>query len=120
MVYLASPYSDPCPAVRVKRYEQAMDAAWRLAQDGVAVYSPIVHWHNPGLRHGAPHDFNFWKVQDEGMIEAAHELWALMIPGWRESHGMRAEVTLAARQGKPIWYLDPETLTVTKEPPLAA
>lgn len=41
MIYLASPYSHPAPAVRQERYEAACAATATLTREGHPVFSPI-------------------------------------------------------------------------------
>ena len=58
MIYLASPYSDPDPIVREKRFAAACLAAASLIGSGEAVFSPIVHGH-PLVHYGLPADWAF-------------------------------------------------------------
>lgn len=50
MIYLASPYSHPDPAVEELRFEAACEAACKLMQQGHHVFSPIAHTHPVGRR----------------------------------------------------------------------
>jgi hypothetical protein len=45
VIYLASPYSHPNPAVREQRFQAACQAAAALLRSGQAVFAPIVHSH---------------------------------------------------------------------------
>lgn len=116
MVYLASPYSDPDPAVREQRFEWNCRAAAGLIRQGRIVYAPIVHGH-PLTRYGLPGDWNFWKAADIGFLMAADELVVLRLPGWDESRGVGEEIALAEYAGKPVRYFDP--VDATSPPTLA-
>ena len=63
MIYLASPYSHPDPAVRERRFRAACSAAAFLLQAGHAVFSPIAHGHVLA-EHGLPTDWSFWQRFD--------------------------------------------------------
>jgi hypothetical protein len=53
MIYLASPYSHPDPAVREARFREACRAAAKLMRLGQPAFSPIVHGH-PIAVYGLP------------------------------------------------------------------
>jgi nucleoside 2-deoxyribosyltransferase len=106
MIYLASPYSHPDPRVRVRRFRAACRAAAALLRAGHAVFSPIVYSH-PLVRHGLPTHWRFWKAFDRKQIERCDEVAVLTIEGWRTSTGVQAEIGMAIRLGKPVWYLAP-------------
>ena len=59
MIYLASPYSHPDPAVRKERFHAACQARAELIRAGWIVFSPIVHSH-PLVEHGVPTTWDFW------------------------------------------------------------
>ena len=54
MIYLASPYSDPDPAVKQARYDAAVRAVGALMARGETVYSRIVSTHAPRRPAFAP------------------------------------------------------------------
>lgn len=112
MIYLASPYSHPDPAVREERYRAACRAAATLLLAGQPVYSPIAHSH-PLVAYGLPADWSFWQRHDREMLARCDEVLVLMLPGWRESVGVREEVRLACELGKPVGYLAPELAHVS-------
>ena len=104
LVYLASPYSHPDPAVRQARYQAACRAAAWLIGQGHLVFSPIAHSHAIA-QHGLPVDWGFWEEQDRRLLAACDELWVLMLDGWEDSRGVQAEVAIARKLGKPVGYL---------------
>lgn len=107
MIYLASPYSHPDPAVREERYRAACHAAAALLLAGQPVFSPIAHSH-PLVDYGLPADWSFWQRYDRELLARCDEVVVLMLAGWRESVGVREEIRIARELGKPVRYLVPE------------
>ncbi len=105
MIYLASPYSHPDEAVREQRYELACEATATLLKLGLVVFSPIVHGH-PLVKYGLATGFAGWEEIDREYISRCDELVVLMIDGWRESEGVRAEVEVAHEFRKCVRYQD--------------
>jgi hypothetical protein len=103
-IYLASPYSDPDPAVREQRFVAACRAAAELIRQGKTVFSPIVHGHTI-CRYGLPLDWRFWERHDRRFLEVCDEVVVLMLDGWRESVGVTAEIAIARELGKPVTFL---------------
>src|SRR5262245_65412633 len=89
MIYFASPYSHPDPAVREQRFQAACAATARLLLDGNRVYSPVVHVH-PLVRYGLSADWSFWERFDQPHLEVCDEIVVLTLDGWRESGGLQA------------------------------
>jgi nucleoside 2-deoxyribosyltransferase len=105
LVYLASPYSHPDPAVKHERFLAACRAAGSLIQQGVHVFSPIAHTHPIALACDLPGGWEFWAEYDRLMIAACDELHVLMLDGWRQSAGVQAEMLIAETLGKPIRWI---------------
>lgn len=112
MIYLASPYSHPNPAVREQRFRAACQATAALLHAGQPVYSPIVHSH-PLVAYGLPTGWEFWSRFDRSLLARCDEVVVLMLPGWEASAGVCDEVRLARALGKPVRYLAPELATGT-------
>jgi hypothetical protein len=104
VLYLASPYSDPDPAVREQRFQAACAVTARLLRDDQMVYSPVVHGH-PLVRYGLSADWSFWERHDRQHMERCDEVVVLTLDGWRESVGLQAELRHASVLGKPVRYL---------------
>lgn len=104
MIYLASPYSHPDPAVRQQRFEAACRAAAAMIRQGQTVFSPIAHSHAI-CAFGVPLDWRFWSRHDRRYLEACDEVVVLMLDGWQESVGVQAEIAIARELGKPVTYL---------------
>lgn len=106
-IYMGSPYTGT-PEQQQERYEKARWATAQLLIAGTVVYSPIVHCHDLALCHALPGDIDFWHWYDRAMIEAAHTLMVLTLPGWEKSKGLRWEIDLALELGKTMRRADIE------------
>jgi len=115
MIYLASPYSHPNPAIREQRFQAACRAAARLMRAGNLVFSPIAHGHSIAA-HGLPTDWRFWERFDREQLARCDEVVVLTMDGWRESAGVQAEIRIAGELSKPVRYL---ALEATGLPTLA-
>lgn len=104
MIYLASPYSHPDPAVQAERCEAVCRVAAHLIRLGHVVFSPIAHSHGIA-KHGLPTDWLFWEKQDHALLAVCDELWVVTLDGWQESRGVQAEIAMARALGKPIRYV---------------
>jgi hypothetical protein len=115
LIYLASPYSHPDPAVREARWRVACRAAAQMMRRGELVFSPIAHSHSM-CEVGLPGDWAFWREFDQRMIAVCDELRVLMLDGWRESAGVSAEVDIANGLGLIVTFVEP-LLNVGGRPP---
>lgn len=113
MIYLASPYSHPDMAIKVKRFEAAARAAAHIMNklDRV-VFAPIPMTHPMAIYGELPGDWRFWKRFDTVYVGLCKELWVLKLSGWQESKGVLAEIAMAEEQGKNVVYLNPQDLGV--------
>ena len=109
LIYLASPYNDKDESVRQKRFEDVCQAASALMRQGYIIYSPIAHNH-PLVKFGLPTGWDYWERYDSVFLKKCDELWVLMLPGWKKSTGVKAEIKIALDKGMPVVMLDPETL----------
>ncbi len=107
LIYLASPYSHPDPAVREARYRAVCEAAARMIARGELVYSPIAHGHGIALFGRLPTSWACWRLLDLRMLEACDAVAVLCIEGWRESTGVQAEIDAAGALGLPVRFLGP-------------
>lgn len=104
MIYLASPYSHPDVRVRERRFREACSATARLVAAGLNVFSPIVHSHSIA-HYGLPSSWEFWSRIDREFLSRCDVMAVLMLPGWRESVGVQAEIQFAANLGLPVLYV---------------
>jgi len=111
-IYLATPYSHPDPAVRELRFQQVNKVAAILMSNGYLVFSPISHTHPIAIAGDLPKGWEFWKEYDKSFIEWADEIYVLMLDGWQESTGVRAEIDLTKGTYKAVTFLDPKEYNV--------
>jgi len=105
MKYLASPYSDPDPAVRLQRFEAVCKAAATLMRHGVYVFSPIAHTHSIAMAGELPLGWDFWERYDREMIAACDEVLVLCLEGYNKSRGVQAEIAIAEELDIPVRFL---------------
>ena len=106
-IYLASPYSHPDPAVRLRRYFAVRDATTWLLRRQLWVYSPIVHCHDLVTSAGLPTDFAFWAEYNYVMIDHAEMLFVLTLEGHTASLGVAGERRYAQSKGIPVLEFAP-------------
>ena len=105
LIYLASPYSHPDPAVKADRFEAACKAAAWYMDRGFQVFCPIAHSHpieQIGL--GSIRNEDFWLHQDFAILRHCDELVVLCIDGWETSSGVAREIAFAANNNIPVTY----------------
>lgn len=102
MIYLASPYSSPDPLIVKTRFLLAQQVTALMLQQGIYVYSPIVHCHEVSMAYSLPGDFAFWQGYNIDMLRRADALYILAIPGWKESTGVQEEIRFARLAGIPL------------------
>ncbi len=106
MIYLATAYSHPDPAVMESRFDTACRVAGKLMADGVVVFSPIAHTHPIAVRCELPRGWDFWIRYDREMLMAADKLVVVCMDGWRESKGIAGEIEIARELGIPVEYME--------------
>jgi hypothetical protein len=109
MIYLASPYSHPDPAIVELRFRQAARFTADRIRAGYAIYSPIVHCHQLAQTYDLPTDFAFWQTYNEALLRQSLALWVLMLDGWQTSRGVTGERDFALRHNIRIEYIDGPT-----------
>lgn len=109
LLYLAAPYTHQSPVVREWREESTTStAAIIMRLTGQAVYSPLTHGHRiaPYLPNELVLDHEFWMQQCLPLLRMADELLVLPLEGWRESAGVRKEISVAQACLIPVNFLD--------------
>lgn len=107
IIYLASPYSHPDPAVMQRRFEEICVVAARHMLLGIHIFCPIAHTHPIALAGSLPREFEFWEQYDRKILAVCGELWVCTMEGWRESKGIASEVKIAEELGLPVIYFKP-------------
>lgn len=91
------------------RYRTITQFAAQIAQAGLTVYSPITHSHPMTEYAELPGTWEYWKRQDEAVMQVCRECWQLTMPGWESSKGCQAEIAMAGEMGKRVRYIDPDS-----------
>jgi hypothetical protein len=112
VIYLASPYSHPDPAVRRRRFKAACRAAAAMLTKGLMVYSPIVHSAPIAACGLDDMDHDFWMHVDRPYLEWCTIVMVMTLDGWRESRGVSAEIAAARSMRKPVSFISPFDLGV--------
>lgn len=106
MIYLASPYSHPDKTVEEKRFRDVCILAGMLMEAGNVVFSPIAHGHPISLHYKLPTDWKYWKMFATEYIKRSDKIMVAMMPGWKESVGVTAEIAIAEELGIPVFYME--------------
>lgn len=105
MIYVGTPYSDPNPAVTHFRWRVNQDMIARWINQGLFVYSPIVHCHELAQDRDLPRGFDFWRDWDLHMISLSECLYVIQLPGWDRSEGLAEETEFAVKNGiQVVWH----------------
>ena len=105
--FMASPYTAEEEYVMKNRYDKALEALTVLTKQGYVVFSPIVHSHPQAERYGLGRDSITWRKINDVMLTKSDGLIILRLDGWKNSKGIKWEITAAEQLGKPVYYLDP-------------
>lgn len=105
MIYLASPYTHPDPAVMTERYERVREFTVDKLLEGLAVFSPIVYGRAMEKQMG--HTFKEWKTFNDAVLVRCNYVWLLQLPGWEESAGCQYELQLAVDHNIPVRFHQP-------------
>lgn len=107
MIYLASPYTNPDPQLRSRRFIAAREFCVHHMNLGRVIFSPIVYGHQFSRDFGHPVEASHWRSLNESLMQAMTELWVLRLPGWEASVGVQAEIEWAERLSIPLDFHDP-------------
>jgi hypothetical protein len=115
LAYLATPYSR-YPSGIGDAFIETCKIAAKLLQAGVKFYSPIAHSHGIAVwGHIDPLDLTIWLPFDEAIMKVSDVLIVAQMEGWKESTGVRHEIEFFRRANKPIFYLDPVSMTMSRD-----
>lgn len=109
MIYLASPYSHRDPAMRHRRYQDALIFTARAIQAGHHVISPIVHNHTMIVQTQCNTSWEQWQHYDLDLLGRCVQLWVLRLKGWEQSVGVQAEIQFASNMLMPIYQYDTDS-----------
>lgn len=114
--YLASPYTDPDEEVRNRRFNESSAAQAKLMASGLIIYAPIAATHPLAVRYSLAFDADFWWRSNVAFMEASVGMILLQAPGWKLSRGCNLEVGYALGRKLPLFYMNPVTQELSKEP----
>jgi nucleoside 2-deoxyribosyltransferase len=106
VIYLASPYSHEDEDIKSRRHRKVCLAAAQLIKQGAVVFSPVAHSHPIALYGNAPGDWQTWKHQCLTLLDRCDVMLVLMLDGWQQSTGIKAEATHCLNTHKTIIYSD--------------
>lgn len=114
LVYLGTPYSKYPGGLEAAFRDAAMLTA-KLLRLGIKVYSPIAHTH-PIAVYGNldPLDHSIWLPFDQAIMDKADAMLVAKMAGWNESKGIAHEIGVFGQAGKPVYYLEVDTLEVRR------
>lgn len=107
-IYLASPYSSVYSKIRNDRFIAAQKAILWLLRQRINAFSPIVQWHPIAVTEKLPKDFKTWINFNHTMIRRSSAVMILCIPGWKESDGIKNEISYSKRMNIPLFFLNPD------------
>jgi nucleoside 2-deoxyribosyltransferase len=115
-IYLASPYSLKDKDIEEFRYHEISRIAAKLHMKFPhAFILPITQSHKLKLyepKLGGT--FAKWRDRDLLFIDKSDEVWVVMLDGWKDSIGVTAEIDHAHKTGKPVKYINPNTMRFKK------
>jgi hypothetical protein len=112
-VYLAGPYTGHESGDLDQAYHEINLLLLRLrAQKLFNLYSPIAHWHGAAIAGDLPTTHDVWKDDNEQKVAISNALLVAELPGWKSSHGVNWEIQLARHLQRPVYFINPETLSI--------
>lgn len=106
-IYLASAYTHKDKITVIGRVKRINRCASRIMEHDHIVFSPISHSHYMAMENEMPTTFEFWVRQNHAFIEWCDAVVVLMLPGWKDSKGVKDEVEFAKTLNKRVIYMMP-------------
>ncbi len=106
MIYIAAPYSYKDKQVVEHRVKTVCEYSAKLLEGEISCISPITTGTGILLHADLPTDFEFWKRLSYDLLKVSDEVHILMLDGWEESIGVKAEIEFAMAFGKTIKYIE--------------
>lgn len=114
IAYLASPYSDPDPAVIAHRMEILCKVDAKLMARGIHTVSPLLK-HFIIQYESLPGDWAYWKDYSNNLLHVVDMVIVVCQPGWRQSVGVLAEIEIANKLNLLITYVNENGDIIDKE-----
>jgi hypothetical protein len=105
-IYLAIPYT----GMEELSFNTANRIAGQLMREGHIVFSPISHSHPIAKTCELPAHWDYWREADTSFLSWCDEMRVIGLNGlWQNSKGVKAELEIALKLGKPIKFIDLDT-----------
>jgi len=106
-LYLAQSYTHKLKTIREYCFATACQVSADLYLAGYDVRSPIAHCHPIAKYMNNHNDSRFWVDITLNWLKDCDIMVVLIIPGFLDSAGIRAEYHTAVQQNKPVYLLNP-------------
>ena len=114
LIYLATCYTQgtdklskrAATKLKKERHKESNKVAAQMFTMGLACYSPITHGPllEPYMPQEVADDWGLWLKHCLEILQHCAEVWVLCQPGWKESAGVKVEVSYAMDHKLPIKY----------------
>lgn len=114
LIYLASPYSHPDPAVREDRMRLFCLTDAALMKAGIMTCSPLSK-HFITQYTEIPTTWEYWKDYCHTMLPRCDAVYVIDVAGWEQSVGTQSEIDLAKSLGIRVALVQRETGHLVRE-----
>lgn len=104
LIFVSCPYTDEDPVVIEGRMAVVYNQVAKLARLGHIPVSPLL-MHTVNTHYHLPKDWDFWGRYSIELLAQCGAMVVLMVKGWEESVGVKAEVEYAQAHNIPITYI---------------
>jgi hypothetical protein len=113
IVFVATAYSHPDPAVTEQRKKTVSDVCSDLVNKGIHAVSPVIY----GLalyESGKFKDttWNTWSDFCTALLLKCDAVYVIKGDGWDKSLGVAGEILVARTKNVPVFFIDPLTLEI--------
>ena len=116
LIYLASPFSTEDRIEKEVRFLKSCDCCAVLMEAGHMVFSPIAFGWPVAKMRDMRTDWEYWEKVCRAYISRCQSMAVLMLDGWKDSTGVKAEMDIAEELGIPIVYVDPTDYKIYNNP----
>ncbi len=112
MIYLATPYGHPDPAVRDARTEQAKVLTAYYVDRGFQIFCPIAY--GSSFKPWLPNEISHkgWMTFDLAFLAHCEALWVAEMLGWDVSPGVTEERAVAFARGMQVVRISPQEIAL--------
>jgi hypothetical protein len=106
--YLASPFSDLDPVTEHIRYQDIVEVAYLLNQQGYVLIEPVNMGYPKYTNFKLRGDAKYWEVYNHTLLNKCDGIVVAKLDGYDTSKGVREEIFYARMKGLPIYFVDVE------------